>query len=279
MFLVTIFILCLYIVLYNPAKMAQPEDILRKQCEKIAAEENLTDYDVEIIPVSSDGANYMSVNFRIKIIAQNLPNLNLFAKVAIFSEAVREQLPVNVIYEREITAYTKVLAAYEILQEKCNIPNEDKFTFAKYYGSSLVNNEECMILEDMTAQGYTMYDRFKAINWEYAARGIEQLAKFHALSLAFNKEFPNELQAVFGKDDDDFDSMYQLIKISMTSMSQLALPFVAEDIRERLQFFLDEQFKEENFRKYYSKTSRPFIIHGDYRASNILFKRKVSFTF
>lgn len=50
--------------------------------------------------------------------------------------------------------------------------------------------EETLILEDLTASGYVIFHRFKSVNWKYAAKAIEDLAKFHSLSLAFQIENP-----------------------------------------------------------------------------------------
>lgn len=255
--------------------MAQPEEIFRKQLDKIAAEENITDYHLEITPTSSDGANYMSINFRGKIISPNRPDLNLFAKVAFFSEAMRAQIPIDMMYEREITAYKEILARYEEIQEKYNIPKEERFRYAKLYASSSENTEECLIMEDLGAQGYRLFDRFQPLTWEYAAKGVEEIAKYHALSLAFRKEFPNEYEEHFKDDEELFKMMFDVMSTSFKMMGETAVAAVSGSMKERVRKFYEKELLYEGFQKYYASNTHGIIVHGDYRASNILFKRQV----
>lgn len=61
-----------------------------------------------------------------------------------------------------------------------------------YYGANTTAKEEMLVLEDLSLQGYTIYDRLKSIDWPFASAAVIQLAKFHALSMAFEKEYPEE---------------------------------------------------------------------------------------
>lgn len=260
--------------------MAQPEDILRKQLEQVAAEEKLTDYRIEIMPVDIEGAGFMAVNFRAKIILPYRSDINLFAKVAFFSNTMREQFPVDMIYDKEITVYKRVLFAYEQLQTKYAISNDDRVKFPKLYGSNNETVGQCVIMEDLGEQGYTMYERLKPINWTYASKSVEALAKYHALSLAFKKEYPDEYTDIFvGKDEDNFEVMYPLIKPAFMQSAQATYGIVSKDIKEKLEKFLNDEFSKELYAKYYTPTSHGILIHGDYRASNILYKNQVRVNF
>lgn len=256
--------------------MIEPEEIFREQLHKIAGEENLSDYQIEITPASSDGANYMSVNFKAKIISPNRPDLKLFAKIGFFSEAMRAQVPIDVLYGKEIATYTQILPRYEEIQEKNRIPKEDRYQFAKLYGSSTEYLKECVIMEDLGAQGYRLYDRFQPFSWEYASKAVEELSKYHALSLALKKDFPEVCQDIFKQDEELFDSFFEKMEVSLMGMVQTALSIVSDELKERLLKFYKENLSAEGFKNIYAPSKHGIIVHGDYRASNILFKRQVS---
>lgn len=260
--------------------MTQPEDIIRKLVESIAEEEKINNYDIDIIPFSSMGANYMSELYRATMSSPNRPDLHLFAKVGMLSHAMREQMPVNTIYEREMLIYTKLAPVYEKIQEENGISETDKFKFAKFYGFNATPYEETLLMEDLYTQGYTMYDRFKPVNWEYASKGVEELAKFHALSLAFKSAYPEIYNELFEMKQDLLqETISATIKTMLMNMMPSTLEITPAILQDRLQKFINDQLEKETFEMYYTKHKSGVLVHGDYRASNILFKRQVSFIF
>lgn len=254
--------------------MIQPEEILRKQLNKIASEKNLTNYRIEITSASSDGVNYMSVNYRAKIISPNRPDLNLFAKIAYFSDAMRAQLPIQTLYEREIVAY-QLLSIYDELQNKYGIQKEDRYQSVTLYSSSAEYMEECLIMEDIGVQDYKLFDRLQPFTWEYAAKGVEQLAKFHALSLSLKKEYPDLYENATKNDNDFFISCFEALKSMYSAMAKNALSIVPLELKERVNIYYEKQLTLDVYKKLYLTSNHGIIVHGDYRASNILFNRQV----
>lgn len=260
--------------------MVQPEDIIRELVESVAEEEKIDSYDINIRPFSSLGANYMSVLYRAVLSSPNRPALHFFAKVAMLSDGIREQVPVNYIYEKEKSIYTILAPAYNKLQDESAIPENDKFKFAKFYRYHSTPYEETLLMEDLHAQGYTMYDRFKPVNWEYASKGVEELAKFHALSIAFKNVHPEIYQEIFDRDQDLLlKAMYDGMKTMAMNMLPGVLEITPNNLKNRLQKFINDQYEKETFDKYHLQHKSGVLVHGDYRASNILFKRQVSFCY
>lgn len=255
--------------------MAQPEDIIRKLVESVAEEEKIDNYVIDMIPFSSMGANYMSILYRVIVSSTNREKLHLFAKVGMLSEGMREQMPVNYIFQREKSFYTILAPVYEKLQDACGITEDDKYKFAKYYGSNITHYEETLLMEDLGAQGHIMYDRFKPVDWEYASKGVEQLAKFHALSIAFKNVHSEIYNELFGMERDPLmETVYNVMRTMILNMTPGALDVTPSHLKDRLRKFMKDQSEND---VYYSKHKSGVLVHGDYRASNILYKRQVSF--
>lgn len=250
------------------------KDILKKTLKQVAAQENIQEYDEDIKELSTEGANYTSAIFSAKIISQNRSGLDLFAKVACISEKMRNQMKTDVMFSTERFVYHDLAKIYNDIQEKFKVPEHERFKFPKFYASNDAEMEETIILENLVSQGYTMYDRFKPLSWEFAAKAVEELAKFHALSFAYQKYNPEE----FPKDDSKFNFTLtvdtNVMKMAFDHMAGAAYPVVNETVRKRLQNFVEKLWTDEIFKKYYGPVKRSVLTHGDYRASNILFKRQ-----
>lgn len=258
--------------------MAKIEETVTKIIDKIAKKQNIETYDLDIKLVSTESENFLSVPLLVAIYPPEAADVNLFAKIAILSDTHRGKVPVTSIYETEISAYTNLLASYKLLQEKYRVPKEERYKSARYYASSLVENEEVIVIEDLTAQGYAMYNRSKTVNFEYAQKAVEELAKFHALSIVYKNQFPHDYSRESRQAEQSkvLDSIYEPLKESYLDLVQYGLDAVSSDLRERLEEFINKQWEKEIFYKYYGPSKWGFIVHGDYRASNILFKRQVS---
>lgn len=256
-------------------KMSQPEEILSRLLKNIIEEKNIKDAHVKITPSTSEGANYTSTLFKVKIISNNHDDLNLFGKVAVISDIMREQLDADKMFEMEVRAYTELLNRYEELQQKYGISEDDKYTFPKYYGSIRTQKEETIVLEDLSAQGYTMFSRHNSINWEYASKAIEALAKFHALWFAYKKEFSEEYERNYSSYIFNIPILEEADTNPFKQMCTPALMVAPSHLKDILENFIDIQFNESNTKKYYGPDKYGFLVHGDYRASNIVFKRQV----
>ncbi|XP_037295302.1 uncharacterized protein LOC119189508 [Manduca sexta] len=160
--------------------MSEHEQILIELLNKIVAEQALVAPQVKIQPISSGGANFTTQLLQVTI-SHGDDELKLFAKVAAVGEKFRQELPGFRMFEAENDFYTKLIKFYENLQEKHNVPQDKRFVAPKCYGCSSKLYEEVIVLEDLSAQGFTVYDRMKSVDWDYASKAVEEIAKFHAL--------------------------------------------------------------------------------------------------
>lgn len=253
--------------------MGNPEEILKKTLVEIATKEGLDNYQFSIKELSTEGANYSSAIFSARLVCPDKPDLKLFAKVASVAENLRTQMKADEFYAKEGYAYNDLMKIYNEIQEKHKVPLENRFVFPKFYGCNAVHLEETIVLENLAEERYTMYDRFKSVTWEFASKAIEELAKFHALSFAFQNEHPDlfpSTESSFNMTNsmpfDDFTIFRQTIDVLYSC--------VDGNLKERLGKFVDNNFNKEMIAKYYGPGKWNVLAHGDYRPSNIMFKRQ-----
>ncbi|XP_013192453.2 uncharacterized protein LOC106136449 [Amyelois transitella] len=229
----------------------------------IANEQNYEDYSIEITPISSGGANYTSVLFTAKISAPNKQDLELFGKVASINAQMREETPI-LFYDIERFAYTELAKIYENIERKHGIPKEDRLVLSKYYGSSAVTYEETIVFENLSAKGFTVHDRMKSVDWQYASKAIEVLAKFHALSMCYAEEYPES----FKKHQNKFslDSMCTAYSKGLEMFLPFSTAVVKDENKERYKRFFDNV----DLKQLFQPVGKPVFVHGDYRPSNLM---------
>jgi hypothetical protein len=245
------------------AKLAAFEETLKK----IAKERHYKNFKLEILPVSSDGANYSSRLYAGRITAPNKPDLKWFGKVAITSEKYRENMPMP-LYQLEQYAYTRFMRVFNEIQEKFQVPEEHRLRVPELYGYSAQIPDEVVVLQDLVAEGFSSHDRMQSFQWAYASAAVEQLAVFHALSLALKyyylEEYDNLVERV--KDYAVDDAMRDALEISIRNTVTL----IKEENRGKVEKYL-ENFKE-LVPKVTAPSLRPTLTHGDFRISNIMHK-------
>ncbi|OWR47944.1 ecdysteroid 22-kinase [Danaus plexippus plexippus] len=249
--------------------MAKPEETLNNTMVKVAKKLGYENSQVAIKPTTSNGANYTSVLYNVTLQAPGKEDLHLFAKVALVGQKMRAADPFK-IFDTENLFYTTLINIYEQLEKKNNVPEEGRLVTPKFYEGSLEYMKEIMILEDLSAKGFSTFDRLQSITWEFAAKSLENLAKFHALSIAFAEDDPQEFKNVVSKlkQGESFDSLQNYIK----NVTTTALKVVKDENRDRLAKFTDELQKKEVFENFFQEHRRPFITHRDYRQSNLMYR-------
>nr|XP_034835583.1 uncharacterized protein LOC117992042 [Maniola hyperantus] len=174
------------------------------------------------------------------------------------------------IFEIESFAYNVLLKRYKELEEKHNVPEEHRLVTPKFYSSSEEYLREALVLEDLSTSGYITYDRLKSIDWEYASKCIQNLAKLHALSIAWSIEDPEGFKATNTMSMvDALDGMMAYMDTVITN----ALQVTREENKERLSKFTQKVKEDRDFMvMIYNPLKRPVIGHGDYRSSNLMHK-------
>ncbi|CAG9564305.1 unnamed protein product [Danaus chrysippus] len=249
--------------------MANCEEMLNDCLKKIAIDQNYENYEITIKAISSGGANYTSALYLATIQAPGKDDLKLFAKIAAIGEKIRSVSPYK-LYETESLFYNYILKKYKELEERNNVPAEYRFATPKYYGGSDEYLKEVYVFEDLTSKGFTTYDRFKSIDWEYTSKCLENLARFHALSIAFSQSEPEEFENLnITKDHRESEEALGFIRDVIAN----ALTVTREENRDRLSKFMYGLVENKEVKKFYRSYKRPVIGHGDYRPSNMMHRK------
>ncbi|XP_013163211.1 PREDICTED: uncharacterized protein LOC106114516 [Papilio xuthus] len=246
--------------------MSDAEQQVRDLVQKIAEEQGYEDCHIELKSFTTGGANYTSQLFHITITSPDKDDLKLFAKIACVGEKIRKLTPFKM-FETEMYFYTELLKHYQDLEEKHNVPKEHRLATVKFYGCNKEYLNETLVLEDLSSLGFDIHDRFKSFDWEYASTSIVELAKLHALSIAFRKQKPEEYEILaklltFDINSEDFKPM-------MEHMTRSALAVVKEENRWRLVTYL-EKMKDLESSHYYRPLNCAVVTHGDFRPSNLM---------
>lgn len=248
---------------------------MRRVLDTVVANLQLPHADISIKSLTSGGANYTSALYSVTISAPDQGDLKLFAKVADVNVNLRKEMNIELLYSTEQIVYNHLVGVYEKIQDKYDISPEHRFVFPKFYGGEEALGLETVVMEDMTASGYAPYSRFDSIDWELAAVAVEDLAKFHALSFAYQKEDPDN----FAKDNDrlrfvrdkiDFTSM----KDTWAQIGASALEVVKEEHKDKFSKIISDCATRDVFYKFRGPLSTKVLCHGDYRVSNLLFRRE-----
>ncbi|XP_026739242.1 uncharacterized protein LOC113502052 isoform X2 [Trichoplusia ni] len=248
--------------------MDSREQSLRVLLNNIAAEQGYVDYELIVDGFSSGGANYTSKLYTAVIRSPDKEDLNLFAKITIVGDKIREGIGSRM-FDTESFVYNKLAKIYKDIEEENGLAEEHRLTFPKYYGCDATKYQETIVLENLVAAGYSSYDRFKSVEWDYAKATVTQMARLHALSFAYSERDPEEFKLVLAE--------------LRAEMKEGSLDVMAEGSIKNALKHVDNRHKKQLARFYESsmteiviKTTppsfRPVIVHGDFRGSNIMHK-------
>ncbi|KAM3959428.1 uncharacterized protein ACR2FA_006496 [Aphomia sociella] len=243
--------------------------ILRNLLDDIVKELNYEKPNVDIKSVSTGGANYTSDLYTAKVSEAGKEDLHLFAKVVIIGEAVRAQM-LFAVFDIERKIYVDILSEYEKLQIKHDVPPAKRLIMPKFYGSNPKVYEETVVLEDLTVKGFTTYDRFKSIDWDYASKAVESLARLHALSIAHKEENPEKYNTFVDSMSTQSDAFHKILNIFYGQRIETTLAVTAEKHKNKLKKYLETELTTDFIIKLIQTCQRRVLCHGDYRPSNLM---------
>ncbi|XP_063542208.1 uncharacterized protein LOC134750899 [Cydia strobilella] len=240
--------------------------------KKITEEQEYDDY--LVTKKDADGSSIMSSLSFVTLRATGKPDMKLFAKSAVWSEKIRLNNPVLCPYSVELYFYETLWKQYEKLEEICSVPKEHRFRKPKLYGSSYEYLNETLVIEDLVAKGYEDSDRQKSADFEYMSTGIALIAQFHALSLAYSQYDPE----AFKKTSEYLTTDESKLNMWLASVSPkiLANAFSsAEKHKEKLEnYFPTPNRFHQLLMGYYRRRNDNVLIHGDFKPSNLLHRRR-----
>lgn len=242
---------------------------------KIAKDNGFKDYELEEFSASEKGDNYLG-NILGLTIKDDTKKLELIVKMAPQSEDFRNSIPIRYIYLKEIKMYEDVLANFTKFQKEHGV--KDPFaSYAKCYGDCKTEPNECLILENLVKNGFSLWNRKLPMQPAHISLVMSEFGKFHAVSFAMKKKNPqlfDELSAHLKQPPTEFDkNNFKYFIQSSTATIQKALQgnIELENAYKKIvpglqKFFLVELREHED---------KMVITHGDTWCNNMLFKYEV----
>lgn len=227
---------------------------------------------LRISPGSEKGDNYVGEMHKIEITSKHNKSVlfNLIAKTT-SNKAISELLKVENLYNREADLYNIILPTFKSFQDEYNIPIAEQFDFVKCF----IANSNVILMEDMSAKGYRMHNRYDSYDSDHLELVLVSLARYHSLSFAMKKLNPAMYKnlAKLVEESVIFDLMDPMIKRSL-----LQATAIIDDASKAKKLLSFSENAVEKFYKYIaSESAAPYdvICHGDCWNNNILFKYKV----
>lgn len=248
--------------------------VLRPIIINIANEEDFITYEIKSKrkPI---GANYMGEIYEVDIKGKTRDGdkeMNLFVKKSPCGGHLDDKVSISDMYLKETFVYTDLEKIFKELQDEANVPENEKYKMVKCYHSSVTN----IVLENTVKKGFKTWNRMNIVGLKYAKLCVEELAKFHALSIILKKKrpvyFENKIKKLkhpwletIGKNKEFVEQFVN------TTVKNLA----SEDkkIAEKYKAVFFEQFLKYMSTEHCTVTC---LCHGDYKTDNILMNEIVS---
>jgi len=174
-----------------------------------------------------------------------------------------------------------VLPAFAKFQKEKGLTVEEGFhEYPKCYGTldDKANDRFVIVLEDLKAIGYALFDKFKAADFNHVKLFAESLGKFHAISFALKDQRPDEfakfknLKDVFIQQmEDQPDVMGSMFTFFFDKSIAAFKP--EEEVEIKALTKMKENFVAELKRTGSGDSSEPFSIvnHGDCWNNNMMY--------
>ncbi|EDV35013.1 uncharacterized protein Dana_GF22424 [Drosophila ananassae] len=228
---------------------------------------------------SAKGDNYLGVVWRLQVAAGRR---SLVVKLPPQNRVRRKQFFARPCFLRETAAYEEFLPLAERFQEEWSVPLEDRFRqHAHCFGTRSDEPNECIVLEDLSATGYLLHNRFQDLSVEQVRLVIRSYAKLHAVSLAAKKQWPDRVKPlqvlvdIFEQRRDDYALGVYFENLKGSALSSLLSPKDDGVYRSRLEaYFSRGSYFDLLLPLVSGSNCEPFavICHGDCWNNNILYR-------
>lgn len=219
------------------------------------------DTNLEVDDKSLKNAGFCST---LKTVSSN--HFSVVLKSAPCSHDIRQVIPFERIFQREIYFYNTVVNVFKSLGASNFVP-------VCYYTSS-EPFKELLVLENLKTQGFLLWPRTKEMDAQHLELTIKEYAKLHAFSFALRRHKPEVLQEI---EDNTTDIYLSIIKRCGTAetIAKLSERVWAAFGKNGCVFPVVEVMERLVAKGAAGKYG--VLCHGDTWCNNILFKYKVSF--
>lgn len=255
-----------------------PRHVLLQHLEDIAKNEGFLEYEIEEKACSTVGDGFMSTMLNIilvgrKLINGNATRLSLVCKIQPENAARQEEFRSAATFEREVFVYKTLLPTLEKLQREHGLTEATGFfQYPKCYVAVFNANESIIIMEDLRANGYALWDKVKPATFESVKLLLEQLGRYHGLSFVLRDQQPHTFHE-FMKKRTIIPKLHSsaTIKSIFETCYNRAKSLMSLDTDIKLMQRFKDSFAEIVIEM--TKPEEPFavLIHGDCWNSNMMY--------
>lgn len=256
---------------------------ITKYLHAIAKSEGFSDYKFEVKSGSNHGDNFLGVMIAVKVIEINPKihsnELHLICKTPPANQFRRKFFKTDIVFERELFMYSKVLPAFHRFQEERGLNEIDQFrSHPKVYAceADIENDTYILIMEDLRWKNYEMWPKEAVVPLANQLLVMRELGKFHAISFAMKDQRPNEFEMLKPPTNDPFSQLVLHGKLSSFSNKSIARAVNALNKSEHKRLMSDfgRRFVETVDNLLQGPISKEFgvINHGDCWNNNMLFQ-------
>lgn len=261
-----------------------PEHITNR-LHKIAKSEGFSDYKIETKAGSNHGDNFLGVMTSVTLTGTRGLNgksraeeLHLIIKLPPSNETRQKNFKTDLVFDREVYMYSKVLPAFVRFQQEKGLSEADSFlSFPKVYSceEDFENNTYILIMEDLRPKNYQMWPKEKTVPLNHELLVMKELGKLHGISFAMKDQRPNEFDEFKGiKDTLSEMVLHGKMRSFMNKSIERAANVLKNPEHKKLML---------NFRKTYVETIDDFLAgplskeygvinHGDCWNNNFLYQ-------
>lgn len=255
---------------------------IRSWIDKVLKDEHIVKYTFEIESTNKSYGymgNVVFVKVKGRTNADEMKDLYLVVKYGKKNLELRKKLLWGDYYARELFFYSTVIPHFQKFQaerKKSGLFNN----VPKCY-TTLSENNEVVVLENLRVKGYLLHDKFKNMDRDHIEIILDSMARFHAISFCYQDQNKEEFDSIFGNYG------------SMSALELKVLPEIISKLRNKIydglkhgDLDLADMFKQrfqngmwDVFKKVLEADVKEKVItHTDCWNNNYLFSYKVIFS-
>lgn len=183
---------------------------LLQHFQAIAASEGIYDYIVEHSAGSKHGDGFMADMMAVKLKGSHLnksgkpvpKQLSLICKLLPSNEARREMFSSQLAFDREVLFYNELLPLLQQLQQHHGLSKPDSFFgYPRCYAAVGGSQEAVIIMQDLRADGFALWNKFDTIDLERVQLFMVQLGRLHGLSFVIRDQHPDWFERIRSLED------------------------------------------------------------------------------
>jgi hypothetical protein len=269
----------MYVYIFHSNKtMDYLDDLLtarqKESMLSIVTKAQFISHSIEVKIIPPDGGSFMGVLREVTIRGKaksGYKELHLFIKT-IIPDVKLSIYSITEAYRKEAFAYTELFKVFEEIQQEFKVPIAERFQTAKGYDET---DMDSIIMENLLTKGFKMCNRMEKVTLKFAELALQQLAKFHGLSIVIQekrgnyfKERVKTLRLPFSYGQPSWNEF-------IDNVSNLGKSCLEPEVRKRVEKYWPTTYEKY---KYFATDPQSMrcLVHGDYRTNNIMVKMDVS---